>query len=153
MLRIFAINMQNELQKHKQAHILKVISSAFLFMIFGTITELFLLEHYEGALQLIPLICIGVSLLLVVLIYFNHSSQLIKLFKIFLWITALSGFYGSFLHLKANIEFEMEMKPTATVWDVFIDSFSGALPTLAPGSMIVLALLGYSYLLLINQKK
>jgi hypothetical protein len=75
------------------------------------------------------------------------------LFKVILGCTALSGIYGTFLHLRANYEFELEMKPNARDWDLFIESLSGALPTLAPGSMIVLALIGYSYILLLKQKQ
>ncbi|NAS30971.1 hypothetical protein GTQ40_08330 [Flavobacteriaceae bacterium R38] len=74
-------------------------------------------------------------------------------FKLVLIVTALSGFYGVFLHLRANYEFEQEMKPTANGWDLFLESLSGALPTLAPGSMVVLALLGYSYLIFLKQKQ
>tara|TARA_B100000767_G_scaffold269985_1_gene292810 strand:+ start:1707 stop:1856 length:150 start_codon:yes stop_codon:yes gene_type:complete len=44
------------------------------------------------------------------------------------------------------------MKPTANFWELFSESLSGALPTLAPMSMIVLALIGYSYLILIKQQ-
>ncbi|MDX1314396.1 MAG: hypothetical protein R3356_02740, partial [Eudoraea sp.] len=45
-----------------------------------------------------------------------------------------------------------EMTPSAKGWDLFVESLSGALPALAPGSMIVLALIGYSYLILLKQK-
>ena len=76
-----------------------------------------------------------------------------NVFKLLLVITALSGIYGVFLHLRANYEFELEMKPTANNWDLFFESLSGALPALAPFSMVVLALIGYSYLILINQKQ
>ena len=67
-------------------------------------------------------------------------------------LTSLSGIYGAFLHLQANYEFEQDMKPTANFWELFSESLSGALPTLAPMSMVVLALIGYSYLILIKQQ-
>jgi hypothetical protein len=75
------------------------------------------------------------------------------IFQILLGLTALSGVYGVFLHLRANYEFEQEMKPTAEPWDVFVESLAGALPSLAPASMIVLALIGYSYLLLLKREQ
>ena len=68
-------------------------------------------------------------------------------------LTALSGVYGTFLHLRANFEFEQEMKPTETGLNLFLESLSGALPALAPGSLIALALIGYSYLILLKQKQ
>ena len=66
-------------------------------------------------------------------------------------LTSLSGVYGVFLHLQSNFEFEQDMKPTATNRELFSESLSGALPTLAPMSLLVLAFIGYSYLILIKQ--
>lgn len=131
----------------------KVILSAFILMMMGTILELYLLNHYESVLQLIPILCIGLIILIVIILVFQRTRMIKNVFKLLLVITALSGIYGVFLHLRANYEFELEMKPTANNWDLFFESLSGALPALAPFSMVVLALIGYSYLILINQKQ
>ena len=122
-------------------------------MMIGTLLELFLLKHYEDILQLIPILCIGLVMIFTILLYFKRTSIIKGTFKLLLLMTALGGIYGGYLHLHANYEFEVEMTPTASNWDLIIESFSGALPTLAPFSMIVLALIGYSYLILINQKQ
>ena len=129
-----------------------VIISAMLFILFGTAMELYLLGHYEDFYQLIPLVCIGSALLVFVILFFKRAIWVMRLFKIIIVLTALSGTYGIGLHLQANYEFEQELKPTASVWDLLAESLSGALPTLAPGSMIVLALIGYSYTILLKQK-
>jgi ABC-type Fe3+-siderophore transport system permease subunit len=131
----------------------KVILSAFITMILGTVLELYLLHHYESIYQLIPILCIGAVLLTAVVLFFRRTKRVKSIFSLVLVVTALSGFYGGYLHLYANYEFEVEMRTTATTWDLVSESLSGALPTLAPFSMIVLALLGYSYLILINQKQ
>ena len=55
--------------------------------------------------------------------------------------------------LIGNFEFEQEMKPTAKTWDLFVESLSGAFPALAPLTLIILSLIGYTYLKLINHKK
>ena len=130
----------------------RVLLTALLFMLFGTALELYLLEHFEGTLQIIPFLCLGTSGTLVVVLLFHRNKGIIRLFKLVLSLTALSGLYGTFLHLRANYEFEQEMKPTAKSWDLFVESLSGALPTLAPASMIVLALIGYSFVKLIKQE-
>jgi len=130
----------------------RVITAALLFMLLGTAAELYLLEHYEDTLQLIPLLCLGGSLLLLCFLIFRRTRFLIMAFKVVLLLTGLSGCYGVFLHLRANYEFELEMRPTAAGWDLFRESLSGALPALAPFSMIVLALIGYSYFLLIKRE-
>jgi len=131
----------------------KVILLAFVLMMVGTVLELYLLQHYESVTQLIPIVCIGLIMLVVVLLVFLRTRLIKVIFKLILLITALSGIYGFYLHLSANYEFELEIKPTANGWDLFLESLSGALPTLAPFSMIVLALIGYSYLILINKKQ
>lgn len=131
----------------------KIITIALLFMLLGTAAELYLLEHFEDTLQLIPLIGIGSALLVLFGLLYQRTPVLVTVFKILLALTGLSGFYGTFLHLRANYEFELEMRPTAAGWDLFRESMAGALPALAPLSMVVLALIGYSYLLLIKQER
>ncbi|WP_411767001.1 hypothetical protein [Winogradskyella sp. A3E31] len=131
----------------------KVILFAFVIMALGTVLELYLLNHYEDKLQLIPILCIGLVILTAILLVFLRTPLVKGIFKFILVITALSGIYGSYLHLLANYEFELEMTPTASNLDLLSESLSGALPALAPFSMIVLALIGYSYLIIINQKQ
>ena len=130
----------------------QTIVLALLFMMVGTAFELILLEHYEDWQQLIPLVCIGAAMLLVIVLFRSQSRFAVVSFKTVLGLTALSGVYGTYLHLQANYEFEMEMRPTAAGWNLFVESLGGALPTLAPASMIVLALIGYSFLTLITQQ-
>ena len=67
-------------------------------------------------------------------------------------LTTFSGVYGVVLHLQSNFELEQDMKPTAGFWQLILESLSGALPTLAPMSLVVLACIGYSYLILIQQQ-
>ncbi len=129
----------------------QTIILALLFMMVGTAFELILLEHYEDWQQLIPLACIGAAMLLVIVLFRNRSRLAVVSFKTVLGLTALSGVYGTYLHLQANYEFELEMRPSAAGWDLFAESMAGALPALAPGSMIVLALIGYSFLTLITK--
>jgi hypothetical protein len=144
--------MQKQISHTERISVQRLIFVALLFMSTGTALELYLLDHYEDLQQLIPLLCIGAALLVMSVLLFRKSGFAMQLFKGILGIAALSGLYGTFLHLRANVEFEQEMRPTAKGWDLFVESLSGALPALAPLSMVVLALLGYSYLKLLNKK-
>lgn len=130
-----------------------IIFLTLLLMVFGTTLELYLIDHYEDRLQQIPIICIAVTLISALLVYFKPSALMCRFYKIVLLLTALSGCFGTFLHLRANYEFELEMTPSLNGWALFVESFSGALPALAPFNMIILALLGYSYITLLNQAK
>ena len=66
-------------------------------------------------------------------------------------MSALSEFYGTFLHLKANYEFESEINSKTNLWQLLIDSFFGALSELALGNMILFSLIGYTHLLMIKK--
>ena len=137
--------------KHDMRPLKKLLLIAIFFMAMGTGLELYLLDHYEDTFQMIPIICLLLSLSVFVFIQFKPIRSAYQVFKISLLLSALSGLYGTFLHLKANYEFEAEIKPSADPWSLFLESLSGAFPALAPGSMILFALIGYSYLILINQ--
>ena len=130
-----------------------VIGLAILFMLIGTALELYLLGHYEDTQQLIPLLAIGASLLLMALLVLRRTKITEGLFKLVMVLTAASGVYGVFLHLKANFEFEREMKPAAGSWELYTESLSGALPALAPASLIAFALIGFAYYLLIKHQQ
>ena len=54
----------------------------------------------------------------------------------------LSGLVGIYLHLRANIEFELEMYPSLAGVELVREAFTGALPTIAPATMTHLGLLG-----------
>ena len=56
----------------------KVIVLAFLFMTIGTLLELYLLNHYENILQLIPVFCIAIALINSMFIYFRRSKSVFQ---------------------------------------------------------------------------
>ena len=151
-LLIFIPLMERQRNTNERLNLKRIIIVALFFMMIGTSLELYLLGHYEGVQQLIPMFCIGLAILFAGILFFRRTHFMMNVFKGVMGLTALSGVYGTFLHLRSNYEFEQEIQPTTNGWNLFLESLSGALPTLAPGSMIVLALLGYSYVLLIKHK-
>ncbi|PQB05709.1 hypothetical protein [Aureitalea marina] len=145
--------MQISNYKHNGFKVTRILLLALLFIGIGSALELYLLDHYEDVQQLIPLLAIGVSLIAMAVLIARRTRFTEGLFRSIMVLTALSGAYGVFLHLQANFEFEQEMKPGAEPWDLFVESLSGALPALAPASLIAFALIGYAYyLLLIHQQ-
>lgn len=145
--------MQDHQKTEKRSRLKLLITVTILFMMSGTIIELFLLKHFEDTKQMIPIICIALSMLMMLILIFRNNKILVKGFQILMLISALTGLYGSYLHLSANYEFELEMRPSMKGWELFAESMTGAFPTLAPGSMIVLALLGYTYSIIIKQQR
>lgn len=148
----FAPGMQRAVSWAKWLVLRKLVLAALLFILIGTSLELYLIGHYEDWKQLIPLVSIGLALLFVVGLAFIRRHWMLLAFRALLGFTALSGIYGIYLHLVVNYEFEQEISPTADNWQLIRESLSGALPSLAPASLIVLALIGYSYSIIITQK-
>ena len=135
-------------------HSLKfVILYTLVFFLLGSLMELYLIKHYEDTIQIIPIFCIGISLTSLIILYFRVSKLTIILFKLSLFVISLAGLSGVFLHLNSNYEFEKEMNPTYNSLDLFIESLSGALPALAPLNLVLLAMVGYSYVLTLIKKK
>ena len=63
--------------------------------------------------------------------------------KIFYLLTILSGVLGVILHLKNNWEFELEMYPSIEMSALIYKSFTGAIPALAPATLIPIGLMGF----------
>jgi len=129
-----------------------VILYTLIFFLFGSIIELYLIKHYEDVIQIIPIFCLGVSLGSLIILYFRVSKLTINLFKGSLSVISFVGLLGVILHLNSNFQFEKEMRPSSSTMNLFIESLSGALPALAPLNLVLLAMVGYSYVLTINQK-
>ena len=145
--------MQEKKVINKGFDIKRIILLIFAFMTVGILFELYLLEHFEDSLQLIPITLIAIAMALFIVLQFKQTRVFFSIFKLSLIAISLSGFYGVFLHLSGNFEFEQEMRPSSNWTDLFVESLSGALPTLAPLSMVVLSLIGYSYLIILNHNK
>ncbi|HAA10265.1 MAG TPA: hypothetical protein DCE41_00680 [Cytophagales bacterium] len=121
-------------------------------MAVGTSAELILLGHYEDTWQWIPIVLLGVSLASFGLLLRKRGPHVTRLFNGLMLACGLSGILGAYFHLRANWEFEVELYPTHSNWAHFTESLSGAIPALAPGSMVVFGLLGILYTIQIKNK-
>ncbi|MEQ9423331.1 MAG: hypothetical protein RJQ09_02855 [Cyclobacteriaceae bacterium] len=135
---------------HQLPVINRLISFIVVFMSIGTMAELLLIGHYEDSWQLLPIILIASSMVVFILIHWRKTA-LTGFFKTLMIACAISGLIGLWFHLNANFEFEKEMYPTHSFGTLLLKSLTGALPVLAPGSMIVFGSIGYLYVLLKQQ--
>jgi hypothetical protein len=113
-----------------------------LFGIVGTGTELILLEHVEDRLQWAPLVLLGLGFLIGGSVAFHPTRAVVRLLRTLMVIYIPAGALGVFLHLKSNVEFELEMRPSMAGLELLMESLKGAMPALAPGTMAQLGLLG-----------
>ncbi len=108
----------------------------------GTEAELLLIGHTEEAWQFLPVIAIGLGLLLIGVLALRPTRALVRLFRGVMGCFIVTGAIGLVLHYRGNAEFELEMRPSMAGFELIWNSLTGATPTLAPGSMIQMGLLG-----------
>jgi hypothetical protein len=106
----------------------------------GTGAELLLLGHTEDRWQLVPLVLLGLGLFALVGLVWRPGS--VRVFRVLMVLFVVSGVVGVYLHYRANAEFEIEMYPSIAGIELVREALTGALPALAPATMLHLGLLG-----------
>ena len=113
-----------------------------LFSGIGVFIELLLIGHKEDWWQILPLVLLASVTLVTAAAWFVSSTRVVVVLRVVMWACMLSGLVGQWLHYSGNAEFEREMYPGRAGLELFQESMSGATPVLAPGTMIVIGLLG-----------
>ncbi len=125
------------------AGLLRRFVLAILIMgIIGTGAELVLLEHMEDFWQWVPLVLFVVALPGAGWLFVAPGVASVRVFQILMVLFVVSGFVGQWLHYKGNVEFELEMYPSRSGLELVWEALGGATPSLAPGTMTLLGLLG-----------
>ena len=113
--------------------------------IVGTGVELLLLKHTDGFWQIAPLVLMGLALLVLAAHALVPSPSTIRALQAIMGIFLLSGAAGVLLHYRGNAEWELERMASLSGFDLFRHAIMGATPTLAPGTMAQLGLVGLLY--------
>jgi hypothetical protein len=110
-------------------------------MFVGTVIELWLTEHTESLVQLIPFGLCGLGLLMVVLgLSYPRRATLLAL-RVSMFVIAAGSVFGLYQHLSGNLAFELEIHPGASLAEALPATLSGVAPLLAPGILMLAALL------------
>jgi hypothetical protein len=126
----------------------RLLLALVAFGLVGTATELVLLKHYEEFWQIAPLVLLAAALVSVVAEATIGSARTLRILRLVMGLLIVAGVAGVVLHYRGNLEFQADMDPTASQWELFKKVIRAkAPPALAPGSMMQLGLLGliYSY--------
>jgi hypothetical protein len=114
----------------------------FLLGVVGVAAELYLLEHFEDPAQWTPLALLGAGFVSALVAVVRPSPGAVLLLRAvaggFVFVAGL----GIYFHLRSNVEFELELRPTTGGMELVRESLKGAMPALAPGAMAQLGLLG-----------
>ena len=112
----------------------------------GTVTELVLLEHYEQPLQFVPLILIVAAVAVLAWEFRRHDTASRRAVQIVMALFVLAGFVGFVAHFHGSAEYQLELNPEMSNWELLEKVLRAkAPPLLAPGMMLQLGLLGLAY--------
>ena len=124
----------------------RLLLPLFLLGAIGTLAELVLLGHYEEIWQLIPLLLLTISLTVVAMWFIaGRPGAVLRVFQFTMLLCLVAGALGIYLHYDSNVEFELEMNPSARGSELVWNSLTGAMPALAPGTMFQIGLVGLLY--------
>lgn len=121
----------------------------FAILVLGMIgsgAELILLDHMEDWRQWIPLLFIALGLLASGWHALHSTTRNVLVLRaIFIGFIA-SGLAGIYFHYQGSAEFKLESNPSLRGWPLFWAAVTGkAPPLLAPGTMMQLGLIGWTY--------
>jgi hypothetical protein len=120
----------------------RVLLALVVLGIVGLVLELVFLEHYDEWTQWIPLALLGAALPLAAVVAARPSRGAIRVFQAMMLAFVAAGIVGLVLHYRGNVEFEVENEPGVRGLQLVWRSLRGATPTLAPGALAQLGLLG-----------
>ena len=117
----------------------------FVLSAIATAVELVLLEHTETFWQQLPLFALIGGTLVMLGAAMRTNRLTLRTLQLVMIAFIAAGVYGTWLHYRGNVEFELEMSPALNGWELFRKAMMGATPALAPGSMGQLGLIGWLY--------
>jgi len=113
----------------------------------GTVTELVLLSHYEQPVQLVPVVLIVLALVVLVWHAIGRGTASLRTLLVLMVLFVLASFAGFAAHFYGSAEFQLELEPSLSTWELVEKVMRAkAPPLLAPGMMMQLGLLGLAYI-------
>jgi hypothetical protein len=114
-----------------------------LFGLFGTTVELLLVKHYESAWMFAPFAVSAVAAAGAIGRLARPSAASVRWLRLSMLPLLAAGVAGACLHYLGGLAFQTDVDPTLPRWQLFWKVVRmQAPPTLAPGVLIQLGLLG-----------
>lgn len=132
-------------QDSRQFPLRQMILALVFLGIVGLLIELLLLEHFDSITQWIPLVSLGLGLATSVAVARRPTRSSMLAFQLMMAVFVVTGLLGLVLHLKGNVEWELERSPDLGGWQLIWEALRGATPVLAPGALAQLGLLGLAW--------
>ena len=116
------------------------LSCVFILFVGGMLADLLLIEHFESAWQLVPVLFLAVAML--TFLCLKKWPALTGFFRAWMYLGMVSGIVGLFLHARNNWEFAVELYANLGGWPLLIEVATGAIPVISPGFLIPIAWFG-----------
>ena len=127
------------------ATIRAVLLGALAIGVLGTIGELILLRHIDKVTQWIPLVLLVGTLPILAWHAKTPGASSVRALQVLMVAFVAAGVLGVGLHYDGNVDFERELQPDEHGWTFLRKTVAGATPVLAPGSMVLLGLVGLAH--------
>ena len=126
-------------------HIRTLLLGTLVVAMIGTAAELLLLGHFESTAQFVPLVLLATGLSVVAWHVVASGKASVRALQVTMVLFIVSGGIGVGLHYDGNVEFELEMYPSMSGFELIRKTLTGATPVLAPGTMALLGLIGLAH--------
>jgi hypothetical protein len=122
----------------------RLLLGILLLGFLGTGVDLLLIAHYEDVWQVAPLVLIGASIVLIAVhLWTGGGVAGVRILQTLMWLCLVAGLAGMVLHYRGNMEFQLEIDPTQSAWEMFKKVVRAkSPPAMAPGVMAQLGLIG-----------
>jgi hypothetical protein len=127
------------------AAIRKLLLAALAVGVIGTTGELILLRHIDKPAQWIPLVSLVAAVPVLIWHAVSPGVASIRTLQVLMLAFIGLGVVGVGLHYNGNVEFQRELNPSERGWTFIRKTVAGATPVLAPGSMVLLGLIGLAH--------
>lgn len=123
----------------RQRQFLLVITVGIFVM---TVLELVFVSHWNQSIQFLPFILCALGLIVTGLAYLKPSPKTVKTMHWSMIVIGTCSFIGFYEHMYNNYSFWLDIQPNTTTKDLIIATFNGGIPILAPGILLLGAMIG-----------
>jgi hypothetical protein len=145
----FPVHTISRNQLNAQTSTLSLLRRALLLMlligVIGIQVELLLLKHTDGVWQLAPLLLNALLIAALAWYGLSHAALPVRALQAVCVLCLVSSGIGVIQHFRANVSYARDSDPSLSGTALYEEAVMGSTPTLAPGAMAQLGLIGLAF--------